>query len=224
VISPQWQPYADNDEHIERRTSVANSRSAGLYLTVEAASGPAILARLGAALDAAPIASVLILPGMAGGLDASRARPLVELVQARKVAALIADDAALARALRSDGVHLTHSETLEARFREAREVLGNRYIAGGDAGGSRHDAMNLGEQGADYVAFAGANRDELTEWWAQIFEIPCVAFAITAPHEAAHLARLGADFLGFALPHGAAAEVQAAVRAVAGAAAHVEAL
>ena len=63
-----------------------------LYVVVEA--GDAAPERLSAALGAAPIASVLIVPATGGALDAGSAQPLVEMAQKANAAALLADDAA----------------------------------------------------------------------------------------------------------------------------------
>jgi thiamine-phosphate pyrophosphorylase len=73
--------------------------------------------------------------------------------------------------------------------------------------------MTLGEAGADYVAFgvpsdvqdveaARAHRLDLVTWWAEIFEVPCVALDVQSPSEALELARTGADFIGITLPNG----------------------
>jgi thiamine-phosphate pyrophosphorylase len=181
--------------------------SCRLYAVVEA--GDASHERLAAALTVADVASVLIIPGGGGILDAKGAQPLVELAQRANVAALIAGHAQLARTLRADGVHLDAVGGLAA-YEEARSLLGSRAIVGADPGISRHDAMAFAEAGADYVAFgapahlndrdkARARRDELVEWWAEIFQIPCVAFDVETPEEAAHLARTGADFIAVRL-------------------------
>ena len=69
----------------------------------------------------------------------------------------------------------------------------------------------LAEAGADYVSFgapphltdrdkARGRREELIAWWAPLFEVPCVAFDVETPDEAAQLAAAGADFIGVALP------------------------
>ena len=167
-----------------------------------------------AALGAAPIASVLILPVAGAALDAGSAQPLVEIAQKANAAALLAGDAQLARTLRADGVHLNVSKDLVGAHEQAREILGKRGIVGVDIGISRHDAMTLAEAGADYIAFGApphlkdrdkgrARRDELIAWWGEIFEVPCVALDVETREEAEALSRAGADFIGIRLAAGA---------------------
>lgn len=174
-----------------------------LYVVVVAGADPQQVAAL---LDAAGAATMLIVAGAEGALSAATARPLVELAQNKDVAALIEGDAQLARTLRADGVHLPWSSNVVAQFSEAREILGTRYIVGVDVGRSRHDAMTLAEEGADYIAFgipphvedrdtAKARQLELIAWWGEIFEIPCVAFDVDSGADAVALAAAGADFI-----------------------------
>ena len=161
---------------------------------------------LGAALGAAPFASVLISPPVGRPLAIPSANSIVDLLQSRNIAALIADDASLARQLRADGVHLTWSKDQAERYAEAREILGARFIIGVDAGRSRDDAMTLGEAGADYVAFgipphvedratAAERQEDLVLWWNELFEIPCVAFDAADAAAASRLSNSGADFV-----------------------------
>ena len=182
---------------------------ARLYVVVAAGIVPAAAGTL---LASAPIAALLIAAD-GSSLDAGRAKPLVDLAQARGIAALIEADAALARTLRADGVHLPWSKDIVARYREAREILGGRFIVGADAGRLRDDAMSLGEAGADYVGFgipahvedrqsARARQLELVAWWAEIFEPPCVAFDVDTVEDGARLARRGADFVALKAPAG----------------------
>ncbi len=198
-----------------------------LYATITC--GPAARERLTAVLDAGVVTSVLIRSASSGRLSAGEVKPLVELIQARNVAALIEGDAQLARTARADGVHLAHSADCLAAYAAARAILGERFIVGADAGQSRHDAMSLAEAGADYVGFgitsplpsaddAPQSRDDLIGWWASLFEIPCVAFDVASVEEAKTLADLGTDFAAFAIAPGmtpAAAQAFAASMAAA---------
>src|SRR5262245_44697901 len=101
-------------------------RASQLYAVVEAGEGA--LARLEAALEAAPIASVLIRPAADATLEAGAAAPLIELAQKAGAAALLAGDAGLARTLRADGVHLDAGKGLMDAYRQARGALGVRGI------------------------------------------------------------------------------------------------
>jgi len=180
---------------------------AGLYVVAAAGTDTGVLA---AVLEAARPATVLVAAAKDGeALTAAAARPLVELVQGKGIAALIEGDAQLARTLRADGVHLPWDKDIEARYGEAREILGTRYIIGVDVGRSRHDAMVLAEEGADYIAFgipshvedretAAERRFELVTWWSEIFEVPCVAFDVENLADAEALAAAGADFVAIA--------------------------
>ena len=200
-------------------------RRTELYLVVDDAREQA--ERLRALLPIVRPASVLIRPA-GPALTADTAAPLVRFVQAEGAAALLADDARLARTLKADGVHLDARDDILAAYAEAREILGSRGIVGADAGPLRHDAMSLGEAGADYIAFgvpddatdrAGAEekRAELVSWWAEIFEVPCVAFDASTAATADALAALGADFVAVKVQVGTA--VAAEIERIAGIAA-----
>ena len=177
---------------------------------VEANSAPAAGARIETALQLLTPASVVVAAPAGRMLDAAAARPIVELPQGKGVAALILSEPELARSLDADGVHLSWRKDVLSAYAAAREILGPACIVGADAGRSRHDAMTLGEQGADYVAFgipahvgerdaARARRRDLVAWWAEIFEVPVVAFDLESPEEAAELAAAGADFVAVTL-------------------------
>lgn len=204
-----------------------------LVLEIDEKDGTGAGAVLEAALGAAPFASVLISPPAGRPLAIPLANSIVDLLQSRSIAALIADDASLARQLRADGVHLTWSKVQAERFAEAREILGARFIIGVDAGRSRDDAMSLGEAGADYIAFgipphvedratAAQRQADLVTWWNELFEIPCVAFDATDATAASRLAGAGADFVAVKItsadtPGGARDKVAAFASAIAAA-------
>jgi thiamine-phosphate pyrophosphorylase len=204
-----------------------------LYVVAVAGADPQQVA---AVLDAADVATLLIVAGEGGALTAASARPLVELAQRKDIAALIEGDAQVARALRADGVHLPWSKDVSASYGEAREVLGTRYIVGVDVGRSRHDAMTLAEEGADYIGFgipshvedraaAAARRLELVTWWSEIFEVPCVAFDVDNAEDAMALAGAGADFVAMRADAGLTpADAKALVRSLGEAAQHRQAL
>lgn len=156
---------------------------------------------LSAASAAGDIAAVIVRFSPASNSELSaRARVLLPLVQERNIAFLLQDRADLALKIGADGAHLSGTQAL----RDAVPMLKPKLIAG--AGGllTRDDAMSAGEQGADYMMFgepdvAGKSPSfgavvERVAWWAEIFEIPCVAFAETAD-QASALARAGADFI-----------------------------
>jgi thiamine-phosphate pyrophosphorylase len=172
--------------------------------------------RLAAALAAGDIASVVVAGADGTDIPAADIQALLKQAQAAGAAALVRDDARLARTLKADGVHLSVDGGSEAKggakgYGEAREIVGRGLIVGVDAGRSRHDAMVSGEAGADYVAFgipdrvgdrekAHLRRCELVAWWAEVFEVPVVAFDVFDAAEAAALAPAGADFIAMTLP------------------------
>jgi thiamine-phosphate pyrophosphorylase len=171
-----------------------------LYLALPATRSPMVERSLAEIIEAADVACVLLCQ------DAAEADPaldlrLRELTLARDVALLVEDDAARAKRIGADGVHLPADAAL---YGQAREHLGQRAIIGVGCNKSRHGAMLLAELGADYVAFgptAAASDREIEEragliaWWSEIFVVPCVAWNVETPEEAANLARLGADFV-----------------------------
>ena len=83
-------------------------------------------------------------------------------------------------------------------------VFEHNHIAGAGRLHSRHDAMVCGEAGADYVMFgepdAAGHRPsreaviDRVAWWAEVFEIPCVAYAAELGDIDA-LVAAGADFI-----------------------------
>ena len=205
------------------------------YLVLDVSPSGLAEARLclAAAFEAAPLASVLLRPDAGHALEPPAAKTLIEIIQAKDAAALVADDAALARTLRADGVHLSWSKEQRRRFAEAREELGERFVVGADAGRFRHDAMELAEAGASYVAFgipphvedratAEERQTGLVFWWSEIFEIPCVAFDVVDAAAAGRLAAAGADFVAVSIgatqsPHDVRRTLQtfsAAIRSV----------
>lgn len=186
----------------------------GLCLVASAEAGAGWLARLRAALAATEAQTLILTAPEDAAFDTGITRPLVEMSQGMGVATLLADDVDAARAVHADGVHLTSRPGIEEAYAAARATLGDDAIVGVDAGASRHDAMTLGDAGADYIAFSRtAETDgpapspeaqhELVVWWSELFVIPVVAFDVETPAEASEAIRSGADFIAVRLPRAA---------------------
>ncbi len=136
---------------------------------------------------------------------AALAAPLQEICAAHDVAFIVNDSVPLAKRLKADGVHLGQGD---GDVKEAREELGRDAQIGVTCHASKHLAMEAGEAGADYVAFGAffpsttkdkgdAERPEVgvIEFWAGLFEIPCVAIGGVTPDNCEPLIEAGADFL-----------------------------
>ncbi len=197
-----------------------------LYLiTPPLAEAAGFAAIFEAALEAGDIACVFLRTEPLAQSEIKKIiAALAPRAQKRGAAVLVADPTLAARC-DADGVHVTGTgPALEA----ALAAMKPDRIVGVGGLGSRHEAMLAGESGADYVMFGGpeekpdpADIGERTAWWAEIFTLPCVAYA-PALGDIAALVEAGADFiaLGDAVwndPRGAAAAVEAAMRALAAA-------
>ena len=176
--------------------------------------------RFAAALAAGDVASVLLRLGP--GADAKRVvPPLLEIAAAHDTALLIEDDARLAARLGADGVHVASADVADA----VASFKGERIVGAGRLR-LRDDAMAAGEAGADYVLFGEPVHGvappleatlERVEWWAEIFQTPCVAYA-AQPEDVSPLAAAGADFIAlgeFVWDADPAEAVGAAMRALA---------
>ena len=141
---------------------------------------PPVLSRL---LDAHEVACLrLSLAARDEDTILRSADALRDIAHARDIPLVIQDHVLMVERLGLDGVHLREPGT---RIRKLRESLGADAIIGAYCGQSRHDGMNAGEAGADYVSFgplgesalgdgAVASHD-LFEWWSAMIELPVVA-------------------------------------------------
>jgi thiamine-phosphate pyrophosphorylase len=200
----------------------ANAPSPRLYLVTPPIDDAAAFSRqLSAALDAADIAAVLLrLAPSDERAQINRVKALAPIVQDKGVAIVLDGHADIAAHGGADGAHLTGIEA----FAAALGTLKPTRIAGCAGLASRHDAMTAAEQGADYVMF-GDTQDgrrpsfdaigERVTWWAEVFQVPCVAMAESLD-EVGPLAAAGADFVAVGEfvwndPRGVAAALTAAV-------------
>jgi len=110
-------------------------------------------------------------------VPAAMASELAPIAQDRGIA--VVSDGAAPDATRAgcDGVQV--EATTEA-VAGARAAIGKSGIVGAFAGHSRHSAMEAAEAGADYVALSQTGPttggEPIVKWWADVMEIPCVAF------------------------------------------------
>jgi len=199
-----------------------------LYLVTPPIDDAAAFAgELDAALAMADIAAVLLRLAEADERTLiNRAKALAAVVQRRDVALILDGRAELVARVGADGAHLTGIDT----FAAALALLKPERIAGAGGLHSRHDAMLAAETGADYVMFGDPPRPggrgppfaetlERLEWWADLFEVPCVGYAADLD-EAAAVARTGADFVAlgewiWTEPKGTAAALAAAAEILA---------
>ena len=173
-----------------------------LYLVTPPTADPARLAdAIAPALAAADVAAVLVpLTGDDERALLNGLKALAPAVQGAGAALLLEGRADLVARAGADGAHLADIDDFSA----AVGSLKPERIAGCGGLATRHDAMLAAEAGADYVMFGepddGGHRPsfeailERVEWWAEVFEIPCVGFAASAD-EVAALAAAGADFV-----------------------------
>ncbi len=171
-----------------------------LYFQFPAQASATLEAQLAQVLATTDAACVLLCSDGAP-IDENHAGRLIDLVQAGGLACLVDNDPNLAERLGADGLHLdANAETYAA----ARKLLGESANLGVLCGLERHDAMQMAELGADYVAFGPKSESiidaidqyaDLIAWWAEIFVVPCVAWNVETAEQAAKFAALGTDFV-----------------------------
>jgi thiamine-phosphate pyrophosphorylase len=190
---------------------------------------PAVVMDVADAVASADVAAVLLRLADADERSLiNLVKEIAPVVQRRDVALILADRDDIVARSGADGAHLRNVEALK----EAVSRLKPKNIAGAGGLHTRHEAMEAGEAGADYVMFgepdANGHRPSFEavvdriEWWAEVFEIPCVAYAARL-EEIPALAGAGADFVAvgeavFDDPRGVrAALAEAAARLAGGA-------
>jgi thiamine-phosphate pyrophosphorylase len=173
-----------------------------LYLATPVVEDPsALAATLDEALAAADIAAVLLpLKPVDQRTMITRVKTLAPMIQAKGAALLLDGNVELVARSGADGAHLTGIAAME----DALSSLKPDRIAGVGGLTTRHDSMSAGEAGADYVLFGEPDANgqrpsiaaiaERLQWWAELFEPPCVGFA-GSRQEAHEFAAAGADFV-----------------------------
>lgn len=173
-----------------------------LYLATPVVDDPAsLLAELPALLGAADVAAVLVrLKETDQRTMISRIKALAPIVQNAGAALLVDGHPEIVARGGADGAHLPGI----AALKEAMPSLKPDRIAGVGGLTTRHHSMDAGELGADYLLFGEPDANgqrpstqaiaERLDWWAELFEPPCVGFAVTF-EEAHDFAASGADFV-----------------------------
>jgi thiamine-phosphate pyrophosphorylase len=173
-----------------------------LYLATPLLEDPAaLIGLLPALLKKADVAAVLVrLKTTDQRTMISRIKALAPSIQPSGAALLIDRHAELVARAGADGAHLDGIEALE----DAMPSLKPDWIAGVGGLPTRHDSMAAGEAGVDYVLFGepDANGErpsveaiaERLQWWAELFEPPCVGYAASL-EEVEEFAAAGADFV-----------------------------
>ena len=204
----------------------APSPAPRLYLATPVVDDPSsLLASLPGLLAQTDVAAVLLrLKTTDQRTMISRIKTLAPVIQDSGAALLLDGHVELVARAGADGAHLTGIEAME----EALPTLKPDRIAGVGGLTTRHDSMAAGEAGADYVLFgepdANGQRPSLEaiaerlQWWAELFEPPCVGFAVSR-EEIGEFAAAGADFVLvgdfiWADPRGAAAALLDAEQAI----------
>jgi thiamine-phosphate pyrophosphorylase len=154
----------------------------------------------------------------------NRIKELAPAIQNAGAALLVEGHAELVARAGADGAHLNGVDALQ----DALPTLKPDRIAGVGGLPTRHDSMAAGEAGADYVLFGEPDAKgerpsmdaicERLNWWAELFEPPCVGFAASL-EEAREFAAAGAEFVLvgdfiWADPRGAAAALMDADGAI----------
>jgi thiamine-phosphate pyrophosphorylase len=173
-----------------------------LYLATPLVDDPAsLLAELPGLLTSADVAAVLLrLTETDQRTMISRIKALAPVVQNAGAALLVDGHPELVARGGADGAHLPGI----AALKEALPSLKPDRIAGVGGLTTRHHSMDAGEIGADYLLFGEPDANgqrpssqaiaERLDWWAELFEPPCVGFA-TSFEEAHDFAASGADFV-----------------------------
>ncbi len=187
------------------------------YLTVSADGLDHGLNVVNAVFERADIPCLLLTAPNIGPYDVLAAGKLMELCHRHETAFLIESDLKAAADLRTDGLHIAADA---ATYDIARAKLGSEIQIGAACGLSRHQAMQMAERGADYVAFVDSQsqrRDQphdqetkdMIAWWSDLFEIPCVAWQPSNLDAIRQYRESGADFVALDVAYWSDADAMA---------------
>lgn len=176
-----------------------------LYLVTPPVQDAAAFAQiLEASIGGADIAAVLLRLAPGGESEqVTRIKRIAPVTEGKGVALLLDGHVDLVGRSGADGAHLTGIHAVE----DCIGRLKPQRIAGAGGMATRHDAMLAAEADADYVLFGEPDLEgqrpslqaieERVSWWAEVFEPPCVAYAVSLDEVGLFVAA-GADFVAVA--------------------------
>lgn len=107
----------------------------------------------------------------------TQAKRIIRTIQDKDIAVIIKNDIEKTLAFQADGVQLPYGKGMK----NVRKQIGE--LALGVICATRDEAMRAGEAGADYIGFEGDDAAALTQWWSELFTLPCIDFNPTRPSE-----------------------------------------
>lgn len=164
----------------------------------------ALSQQLPAVLDNADIACVQLRLKNKSTEDWERAiETLMPICWSRDIAFILNDRVDLAKRFSADGAHIGKDDMT---YTMARSILGKDKIIGVSCYASKDTAMDVAEEGADYVAFGSAFPSSTKEQappvpmsvfedWVMAVKTPCVAIGGITAQNCAPLVQIGVEFI-----------------------------
>lgn len=182
-------------------TEAAKSRTRLVLVTPAVEDAVAFAPTLQACCNQGEVAAVILKLATEDEVMALSAIRIISThLQGTGAVLLLADMPALVEAAGADGAFFTNLDQLQS----TRTNLAAGRLSGVGNLASRHDTMVAAESGADFVMFGEPDAEgkrpgfsalmERVSWWAEIFQLPCVAFA-SSIDEVKQLAAARADFV-----------------------------
>jgi thiamine-phosphate pyrophosphorylase len=182
-------------------TAAAKARTRLILVTPPVEDAVSFAPLLEAACRAGDVAAVILNLATDDEVMALSAIRIVSThLQSTGAALLLAGMPALVEPSGADGAHFGNLDQLQT----TRTNLAAGRLSGVGGLPSRHDAMVASESGVDFVMFGEPDAEgkrpgfsalvERVSWWAEIFQLPCVAYAGSID-EVARLAEVRADFV-----------------------------
>lgn len=164
----------------------------------------ALAQQLPAVLDNADIACVQLRLKNKPTDEWERAiETLMPICWQRDIAFILNDRVDLAKRFSADGAHIGKEDMT---YTMARSILGKDKIIGVSCYASKDTAMDVAEEGADYVAFGSAFPSttkenappvpmSVFEDWVMAVKTPCVAIGGITAQNCAPLVQIGVEFI-----------------------------